>query len=182
MAAEQNSLRAALAVAALSADDRSWLESRLSEDERGRLDLALSQLGERSLVEQAEAISQHAGMVLQTGEQQLAGRIGALTAAIAAEPAWLQTAIGHALGAELRGRVLAFMESSETWSGRAAEFRRSWATNLAREAPALRAALLVGLAASSALVSNVEPDVPIDMGGDRPAWPSLWAWLKKALA
>lgn len=182
MAAEQDSLRAALAVSALSADDRRWLESRLSEDERGRLGLALSQLDERPLAEQAEAMSGHVGMALQTSEQRLARRMGALAAAIAAEPAWLQAAIGHALGAELRGRVLAFMESSEAWSGRAAELRRSWAANPEREAPALRAAVLAGLAASSAFSPGAELDVPVreDAGGSK--WFGLGAWLKKAMS
>ncbi|MEN7429117.1 hypothetical protein VA599_00075 [Chromobacterium sp. TRC.1.1.SA] len=182
MAAEQDSLRAALAVSALSADDRRWLESRLSEDERGRLGLALSQLDERPLAEQAEAMGSLSGIALQAGQQQLAGRIGALAAAVAAEPAWLQAAIGHALGAELRGRVLSFMDNSEAWGAKAAELRRNWAAGSARQAPALSAALLTGLAESSAFSSTAEAFAPPHASEPPSAWTGLRAWLKKAMA
>ncbi|OQS08097.1 hypothetical protein B0T37_21835 [Chromobacterium violaceum] len=182
MAEMQDGLRAALAVSALSAEDRRWLESRLSEDERGRLVLALSQLDERPLAEQAEAMGSSSGMALQSEQKQLAGRIGGLAAAVAAEPAWLQAAIGHALGAELRGRVLSFMDQNEAWGAKAAELRRSWASGSARQASALSAALLAGLVESSAFSSAAEATVPPQASEPLSAWSGLRAWLKKAIA
>ncbi|MCS3806401.1 hypothetical protein HNO92_003688 [Chromobacterium alkanivorans] len=176
----QESLRAALAVSALKPEERAWLESRLSEEERVLLGQALERLDDRPLTEQADELEPPAAS--PAGVDLLSRGVEPLLEALQAEPVWMQAALGHALGAELRGEVLSAAQDAEAWRGRVDSLRRDWYGGASQTAPALRAAMLSRLQAVTAAVPerpSVRPSgterAPSSLGARLRTW---WGSLR----
>ena len=169
----QESLRAALAVSALKPEERTWLESRLSEEERALLGQALGRLDDRPLTEQADELEPSTAS--PGGANLLSRGVEPLLEALLAEPVWMQAALGHALGAELRGKVLSAAQDAEAWRGRVDSLRRDWSGGETQAAPALRAAMLSRL---QALTAAVPERPPVGSSGLEPAPSSLGSRLR----
>ncbi|OQS40694.1 hypothetical protein [Chromobacterium haemolyticum] len=169
----QESLRAALAVSALKPEERAWLESRLSEEERVLLGQALERLDDRPLTEQADELEPPAASLIGAG--LLSRGVEPLLEVLLAEPAWMQAVVGHALGAELRGRVLSAAQDVEAWSGRIDSLRRDWSEGESQAAPALRAAMLNRL---QELTGAVPERLPVRSSGIEQAPSSLGLRLR----
>ncbi|NHR04880.1 MULTISPECIES: hypothetical protein [Chromobacterium] len=145
----QESLRAALAVSALRPEERTWLESRLTEEERVLLGQALEQLDDRPLTEQADELEPPAS---SAGADLLNRGAEPLLEVLLAEPVWMLAALGHALGAEQRGKLLNAAQDAEAWRGRIDSLRREWSGGETQAAPALREAMRERLQALTAAV------------------------------
>ncbi|POZ63766.1 hypothetical protein [Chromobacterium alticapitis] len=169
MAKEQNTLRAALAVSALSVEERRWLESRLSDEQRGQLAQALASLDQRPLLEQADALER---------PSDAGPRPAALLQAMHDEPAWMQAAIGRALGEAWREALSLELDGADAWRERADGLRREWAAGDRRAAPALRACLLAGLEAKAAAMPMIEPGPVVVAEADR-GWPRMKRWFAR---
>lgn len=143
-AGKQTAVRAALAVSALSAEERRWLEQRLAPAERRRLDAALAEIEGEPLGELAERLGGVA-IPAEEGEQDshwLARHLPQLILAIHAEPAWMWSVIGAALGAELRRQVLDAMAGMAAVPDKADAIRRYWQSGAEPVGPELRRTML----------------------------------------
>ena len=177
MAATQAGLRAALAVSALLPEERRWLESRLSETERGALKRALARIDGQPLGRAADmAQAPLAAAASEDDAHWLSSHVPQLLQAMAAEPMWMQAPIGGALGEALRSQVLQALAESDAWQGKADSLRRCWAGQLPHPAPALRRGILRQLASQAGRQLKAEPVL-------KPASTKtgLWAWLRESL-
>lgn len=169
MADKHMAMRAALAVSALSEEERRWLEQRLAPAERRRLDTALGEIEGESLGELAERL----GRVLpsaEDGEQDshwLACHLPQLIMAIRAEPAWMWPVIGAALGGKLRRQILDAMAGMDVEAGKVDAIRRYWRSCMEPAGPELRRTVLHQLA----LVARTYPQpVPAEPTGVNRGW------------
>lgn len=160
-AGKQTALRAALAVSALSVEERRWMEQRLAPAERRKLDAALAEIEGKPLGELAERLG---GMAVpaEDGEQDshwLARHLPQLILAVHAEPPWMWPVIGTVLGADLRRQVLDTMAGMAAVADKADAVRRYWQSCAEPVGPELRRTVLRQLVLAASTYPQPAPAV-----------------------
>lgn len=112
------SIKAALAVAVMSTEERLWLEKQLTAAERTKLSLALAALE----VDGVAALDAEA----DPAQRDLSDDVPRLAQLVMDEPVWFWPMVGAAVGPALRQAVLAYAEQDEALSARADMLRRHW--------------------------------------------------------
>ncbi|OHX12066.1 hypothetical protein BI347_00090 [Chromobacterium sphagni] len=175
MAVSQAELRAALAVSALLPEERRWLEARLSAEERAKLARAVGQIDGQALGGVAARLEAGARAEPKDDAAWLGGHLSQALRAIVAEPAWMQKAIGQALGEALRAQLLNFAAESGPCRDKTDALRRNWAGSLPGAAPMLRDSLLRQLAQCAEAYPDEAPAAAAS-----PAAPAgFWSRLKE---